>query len=69
MLLRPFAPDRHCPHCQSAASLYLEEIGVESDIVCIICGYRRISALRRPPRGNGPRKAVQGALPITASPR
>lgn len=47
MLLRPFPRDRRCPHCGARSSLYLEELMGGTDIVCVLCGYRRIDALPR----------------------
>jgi rRNA maturation endonuclease Nob1 len=68
MRFRSFSPDRRCPHCGSAASLYLEHIYSETDAVCILCGYRRTGVLRCPPKQEA-RRTVQGALPIPTGPR
>ena len=68
MTLRAFSPDRRCPHCQSAASLYLEHVDDEPDAVCIICGYRRTCAIRHLPQKRGHR-AVQSSLPIAVQPQ
>jgi Zn ribbon nucleic-acid-binding protein len=67
MTLRPFSPDRRCPHCGSAASLYLEHVDGETDAVCVVCGYRRTGVIRRPSQGRD-KKAIQGSLPIAARP-
>jgi DNA-directed RNA polymerase subunit RPC12/RpoP len=65
MRFRSFSSDRRCPHCGSAASLYLEHIYSETDAVCILCGYRRTGVLRCPPKKEG-RRATQATLPIPA---
>ncbi len=63
MTFRAFTPDRRCPHCGSAASLYLEDVAGETDAVCILCGYRRTNAVRHPSQKRG-RAPAQGSLPL-----